>query len=193
MNNIRIHSCTVVMNRKMRYKDQSCFFVSGCIYMFISAVKFDILIWGSMGIDWLLESASCAVFGHTALASFFSHGGCRLCQGRQNRHSERTKRQTKHFLTVGMCLNFEWYHFTYEKIEWNDLSICPDALLAISLSQVFVMHIHTYEKPIRYLTVIDDDIEKSTLSKVEITWGNQVTLTPYRRNQVFHLHDIKEI
>ena len=61
------------------------------VNMLISAVKLGILTWGSMGIDWLLESASsgqsinCS-FGTSTLASLYSLGDCCLGSANIARH-----------------------------------------------------------------------------------------------------------
>ena len=69
------------MKEEISFRDQN-----RCLYqtvnMFISAVKLDILTWGSMGIDSLLEPQvvvqGTAVYDTSALASFYSPRGFRL-------------------------------------------------------------------------------------------------------------------
>ena len=70
------------MNGEIIYTDQnmSC---NQAVNMFISAVKFHILTWGSMGIDSLLRPGQVAirgtaVFGTSLLCSLLSMGVCPL-------------------------------------------------------------------------------------------------------------------
>ena len=72
-------SYTVVIKGEISYRDQHCSLYQA-VNMFISAVKLDILTWGSMEIDSLLEPQvvvqGTAVFGTSSLASFYSPRGC---------------------------------------------------------------------------------------------------------------------
>lgn len=54
--------CTVVMNLEISYRDQNCVLFQA-VNIFISAVKLDILIWSSMGIDWPWNQPRVAIQG----------------------------------------------------------------------------------------------------------------------------------